>query len=301
MKILVSGTTGLVGSTLVPMLLTDGHEVTRLARKKSNSKDPKELPELEWDAKSQEIDLAELEKFDAVVHLAGENVGENKWTPEIKKRIMESRVIPTTFLSESLAKLKTPPSVFVCASALGYYGETGDQPVTESSANGDDFLAEVCKHWEAACQPAIDANIRTVNTRIGVVLSTEGGALKKMLTPFKMGMGGVVGPGTQYMSWVSILDVAKGLKTVIENEKFNGPVNLVSPNPVTNREFTKTLGKVVSRPTFIPLPSFAVKMLMGEMGEGLLLTSTRVVPQVLIDSSFEFEHPELEIALRAIV
>lgn len=299
MRVLISGATGLIGSALGQLLLKNGDEVTCLARKDSIPKI--DWPKIIWDAKAEEIDLNALENFDAVVHLAGENVGKKHWSPEIKKRIMDSRVVATKFLSESLAKLNSPPSVFICASALGYYGETGDQPVTETSPPGKDFLSNVCANWEAACQPARDANIRTVNARIGVVLSTEGGALKKMLTPFRMGLGGVVGSGQQYWSWVSHVDVINALKTIMEDESFSGPVNLVSPNSVTNRVFTKTLGKVLSRPTLLPLPTIAVRMMMGEMGETLLLTSTRVVPEVLLNSKFEFQHPELEIALKAIL
>ena len=297
MKILISGTTGLIGSALVPFLQEKGHDITRLVRPETsiNPTDKKSLPSVTWNPLENEIELEKLNAFDAVIHLGGYNIGKGRWTDAVKKKIRDSRVLTTQFLSQSLAALKTPPAVFVCASALGYYGDRGDSPMSENCEPGDDFLSSVCSEWEAACQPARDAKIRTVNARIGVVISKEGGALKKMLTPFRWGVGGVAGSGKQYWSWVARDDVIHGISAILENKNYTGAVNLVSPNPVTNREFTKTLGKVLNRPTILPLPTFAIRLMLGEMGETLLLASTRVVPDALLANGFEFQHPQPKI------
>lgn len=242
-----------------------------------------------------------MEGIDAVVHLAGENVSGLRWTDEKKKAIRDSRVLGTRSVVDAISKLKDRPKVLVAASAIGFYGERGEEEMSESSTAGHGFLADVAKEWEGEARRAEDAGIRTVLLRTGIVLSKDGGALGTMLTPFKMGMGGVVGSGKQWMSWISLDDHIAVINYVIENENIRGAVNAVSPDPVTNEEFTKTLGEVLSRPTFIPLPEFAVSMLMGEMGDALLLTSTKVMPKRLLDAGFEFKLPDLKGAIETAV
>lgn len=298
MKILVVGATGLVGSALVPMLTTGGHSVVGLSRGTQRQGGP---PTLVWDPMAGQIPVDQLEGFDAVIHLAGEGVGAKRWTAAQKVRIRESRVVGTTLLARTLAGLQQKPRAFICASAIGYYGTRGDEVCTESSGPGDDFLADVCQAWEQACQPAAEAGIRTVNTRIGVVLSPAGGALRQMLTPFKMGVGGVIGNGRQYMSCVTIDDVVGGLHHCLTREEPSGPVNLVMPTAVTNREFTKTLGRVLHRPTICPVPAFLARLAFGEMADGLLLSSTRVRPDKLLASGYQFRFPDLEPGLKHVL
>lgn len=294
MKILVTGATGLVGKTLVSFLTTGGHEVYRLSRNQEKLKER----DIFWDPAKGMIDSQKLEGFDAVVHLAGENIAARRWTAAQKEKIRASRVDGTRLLSDALARLKTPPQTFVCASAIGYYGNRGSEIMTENSTSGEGFLPEVCREWEESCQAAREAGIRVSNIRIGIVLSPEGGALGKMLLPFKLGIGGVLGSGTQYMSWVALDDVIGIIHHVLMTPNLSGPVNTVAPNPVTNREFTKRLGKVLNRPTILPAPAFAIRMLLGEMGDDLLLNGTRVVPEKLLQSGYEFRFSELETALR---
>lgn len=293
MKILISGSSGLVGSELRPMLTTGGHEVVRLTRPKSDN-----AGEVTWRPAEGMIDQQGLEGFDGVVHLAGENIGDKRWSNEQKARIRNSRVDGTRLLSEALAKLDNPPKVLVCASAIGYYGDRGDELLDESSKPGTGFLPEVCVEWEAAANPAREKGIRVVHLRFGVVLSPKGGALKKMLFPFKMGGGGVIGGGKQYWSWVAIDDVLGAILHALATEEVSGPVNVVSPNPVTNREFTKTLGRVLKRPTILPMPGFLARLALGEMADDLLLASARVEPKVLRETKYDFRFPELEPALR---
>lgn len=294
MRILVSGSTGLIGSGLVSELSAAGHEVVRLVRG-----DPAERErEIRWDPAAGQIDRESLNGLDAAVHLAGENIAAGRWTAAQKARIRDSRVNGTRLLCEALAECEDRPRVLVCASAIGYYGDRGDEVLDETSPSGEGFLAEVCRQWEAAADPAREKGIRVVHLRTGVVLSGEGGALQKMLTPFKLGVGGVVGSGTQYWSWVARDDVAGAIHHAITHEELSGPVNATAPHPVTNREFTKTLGRVLHRPTIFPMPAFAAKLMLGEMADELLLASTRVLPRRLQDSGFEFRHPELEEALR---
>jgi uncharacterized protein (TIGR01777 family) len=262
MKILVSGSHGLVGKALINSLTPDGHEIMRLGRDKP-------------------LDPSTLEGIDAVVHLAGEPIASSRWSDEKKREIRDSRVKGTALLSQTLAQLSRPPSVLVSASAIGYYGNRGDELLTEESAPGNDFLASVCLEWENATNPAIEKGIRTVHARFGIILDAQGGALAKMLTPFRMGVGGRIGTGKQWMSWIAIGDVVNGLKFLIENRSVSGPVNFVAPNPVTNAEFTKTLGRVLGKPTLLPIPEFGVKLAFGEMGEALLLSSQKVKPGVL--------------------
>jgi uncharacterized protein (TIGR01777 family) len=297
MKVLVSGSHGLVGKALMKSLTNDGHEIVRLVRRASSPGSS----EIEWHPNQGRIDAARLEGHDVVVHLAGESIGSGRWTNEKKRAIRESRVKGTTLLSESLARLAQPPSVFLCASAIGYYGNRGDELLTEMSAPGKDFLAGVCIEWEGATKAAAEKGIRTVNTRFGLILDDEGGALAKMLTPFRMGIGGKVGDGRQWMSWIALDDVIEALKFVLADGSAHGPVNLVAPNPVRNAEFTKTLGRVLSRPTIFPVPAFGARLAFGEMADALLLSSQRVEPSVLQKKGFQFGWPILEIALRHVL
>lgn len=292
MKILIGGSHGLVGTALIKSFEAEGHEIFRLVRHAPTSK-----TEVEWSPDRYSIALARIEGFDAVVNLAGESIAEGRWTDEKKRRIRESRVKGTKLLGDALANLTVPPKTFVCASAIGYYGNRGDELLTETSAPGNDFLAKVCADWEEATALATEKGIRVVNARFGVILDTNGGALKKMLPPFRMGVGGRIGSGKQWMSWIALDDVIGGIKFALANESVKGPVNFVSPNPVTNAEFTKTLGKVLSRPTIFPIPAFAIKLMFGEMGEALLLGGQRVAPARLAGGGFEFSYPQLEAAL----
>lgn len=293
MKVLITGATGLVGMALQPLLTTAGHEVLRLSRRATN--DPQNLV---WNPDTGEIPTARLEGLDAVVHLAGENIAGARWTPAVKQRLRSSRVDGTRLLCETLAKLKQPPKTLIAASAIGYYGDRGLEALTEDAAPGTGFLPELCQEWEAATQPAVDAGIRVVRLRIGVVLSTKGGALQKMLLPFKLGGGGVVGSGKQYWSWISLDDLIGSIQHCLLDNSLSGPVNAVAPNPATNYEFTKTLGAVLNRPTLIPLPGFAAKLVLGQMAEDLLLASARVLPSKLQTTGYQFRQPTLEAALR---
>ena len=293
-KIMVSGATGLVGSELLPLLQAGDYGVSRLVREYSAV----DGGDVFWDPAAGELDTAALEGVEAVVHLAGENIAAGRWNNARKKRIRESRVDGTRLLCAKLAEMPTPPRVLICASAIGYYGERGDEELAEEAGAGEGFLPDVCREWEESTEAAASAGIRVIRLRIGIVLSPRGGALRKMLTPFKMGAGGKVGNGHQYMSWISLDDLAASILHCIENDSISGAVNAVAPESVTNKVFTKTLGKVLKRPTMFPLPAFAAKLVFGEMAEALLLCSSRVVPKVLSESGFEFTHPELESALR---
>ena len=293
-KIVVTGASGLVGTPLVNSLEAAGHQVLRAVRREV--RDP--AKELFWDPSAGEIDRDKLAGADAVIHLAGANIAGKRWTEAYKQVLIDSRVDGTTLVSEAIAALDPKPRVLACASAIGYYGNRGVEVLDESSSTGDAFLPEVCLQWERACQPARDAGIRVANMRLGVVLSPEGGALAKMLPPFKLGAGGVLGNGKQYFSWISLDDAVEAIEHVLETEQINGPVNLVAPTPVTNREFTKTLGKVLSRPTFVPMQARMAKLALGEMADALLLASTPVDPRVLRETQFQFQHPTVESALR---
>jgi uncharacterized protein (TIGR01777 family) len=296
MKILVTGSTGLVGSALVPGLKAQGHEVLRAVRRQTERAD-----EIYWNPEEGSVDATRLAGLDAAMHLAGENIAE-RWTDEKKRRIRESRVKGTQLLSETLARLEPKPRVLVAASAIGIYGNRGAEVLTEESSYGDDFLAEVCREWEAATAPASQSGIRVVNVRIGIVLSPRGGALAKMLTPFKFGVGGKVGSGKQYMSWIALDDVVGIIMYALAHETLSGPVNASAPNPVTNLEFTKTLGHAVSRPTIFPIPAFGLKLAFGEeMAEGTLLSSARVEPARLKAAGYEFLYPTLEGAFRHVL
>lgn len=294
MKALITGASGLIGKALQPVLKGSGWELLLASRS-----EPKDTDHIRWDIDEgfADIDLSRLEGLDAVIHLAGENVAGLRWSDEKKKAIRDSRVFGTRTIIEAFAKIEKKPTVFISGSAIGFYGDRDDDEMTETSSAGDTFLAEVCKEWEAESRRAEDMGIRTVLLRTGIVLSKDGGALATMLTPFKLGVGGVVGSGKQWMSWVSLDDVIGIIEYTLENEKLRGAVNVVSPHPVTNEEFTKTLGSVLYRPTFLPLPEFAVNMVFGEMGDALLLDSTRVIPKRLIDAGYKFKHTALKIAL----
>ncbi len=292
MKVLITGASGLLGQALQESFKDKGYEMLLASRK-----EPEDDRHIQWSIEGGFTDPEKLEGVDVVVHLAGENVSGLRWTDEKKKAIHDSRVLGTRNVVDAISKLKKKPKTFIASSAIGFYGERGDEEVVESSAAGDNFLAGVCKEWEAESRRAEDAGIRTVLLRTGIVLSKDGGALATMLLPFKMGVGGVVGSGKQWMSWISLDDEIAIINYCIENENIRGAVNAVAPNPVTNQEFTKTLGEVLYRPTFLPLPEFAVSMIFGEMGDALLLASTKVIPKRLEDAGFEFKYPELKPAI----
>lgn len=298
MKILISGSTGLIGKHLRRSLESLGHSVHALVRDKKKQGES----DVFWDPLHGLIDKQALEGFDAVINLAGENIVSGRWNEAKKKKILESRVKGTKLLSETLASLKTPPKVFISGSAIGYYGNRGDETCLELTPPGEGFLADVCRQWEEAASPASDAGIRTVLLRTGVVLAPDGGALSKMLTPFKMGVGGVLGSGDQYISWIAIDDLTAVISFIISDRFMSGPINAVAPFPVTNREFTKTLGAALHRPTVFPVPAAVLKLMMGkEMAEEFLLGSTRVLPDVLLGEGYRFEYPNIEGALQHIL
>jgi hypothetical protein len=301
MKIVVTGATGLVGSALVPALVADGHSVVRLVRKQSNAGAAGNVTDAAWQPDRGEIDTAALAGVEAAVHLAGENISEGRWTDEKKRRIIESRARGTRLVSETLARLTPRPRVLLSASATGYYGDRGDELLTEESSPGKNFVAEVCRAWEAATEPARAAGIRTATLRFGIVLAREGGALVKMMTPVKLGVGGRLGSGRQFYSWITIDDAVAAIRHALEDERLSGPVNLVSPQPVTNAEFTKALGRALSRPTLFAVPAFAARLAFGEMADELLLASARVEPARLKAAGFEFKHPTLDEALHHII
>ena len=294
MKILVSGSHGLLGSALVPALAGKGHRVVRLVRGLAVAA----RSEISWDPEGRRLDPALLSDFDAVIHLAGEGIAARRWSETQKARIRESRAKGTLLLSETLAGLPSPPRTLVSASATGYYGDRGEALLVEESAPGQGYLPEVCQAWEAATEPAARKGIRVICLRFGVILSPAGGALAKMLLPFRMGAGGILGSGRQYMSWISLDDAVGAVRHALETSPLRGPVNGVAPRPVTNAEFTKTLGRVLGRPTILPMPAFAARLVFGELADALLLASTRVEPKRLLVSNYPFLHPELEVALR---
>ena len=297
MRILVTGSSGLVGSTLVPLLTGQGHQVVRMVRRPSSPGEDVAV----WDPAAGRLETSSLEQTDAVVHLAGENIGAARWTDERKERMRSSRVRGTRLLSESLAKLVVPPRVLVSASAVGFYGSRGDEVLTEESSAGNDFLSRVCQEWESATEPARQRGIRVVNLRIGMVLSGKGGALPAMLPVFKAGVGGKLGHGRQFVSWIAIDDLMGAISHSIATESLSGPVNTVSPNPVRNLEMTKALGKVLRRPTLFSVPAFAVRLMLGEMADSLLLASQRAQPRRLLAAGFAFQFPDFETALRHVL
>ena len=290
-KVAVTGASGLLGRRLMPALERAGFSAQPLVRRRGQSG-------IFWDPAGGDLDRSALEGYSAVIHLAGENVF-GRWTAAKKKRIEESRVHGTRLIAESIAALEEPPSVLISASAIGFYGDRDDELMREASTKGEGFLADVCWRWEAATAAAAEAGIRVVHLRIGIVLDEGGGALAQMLTPFKLGVGGQLGDGRQWFSWIHVDDLVAAILFALENQELSGPVNGVAPSPVRNRELTKTLGRVLGRPTLLPAPSFALKLAFGEMANETLLASTRVAPDALAAAGFQFQHEDLESALRA--
>ncbi|MFQ5878160.1 MAG: TIGR01777 family oxidoreductase [Acidobacteriota bacterium] len=294
MHVFVSGSSGFVGSALVPSLAEAGYQVGKMVRP-GGVAGPLDLF---WDPITGRIDAGRLEGADAVVHLAGENIASGRWTAARKERIRKSRIDGTLTLSRALAKAQRPPRVLLSASAIGFYGDRGDEILDESSQRGSGFLPAVCVGWESATEPAEQRGIRTVNLRFGAILSPRGGALKRMLPPFRLGLGGRLGSGRQYMSWVSLDDTVGAIRHALTAETLRGPVNVVSPGPVTNLEFTRALGRVLGRPTLFPMPAAAARLAFGELADAVLLASARVLPRALRSSGYRFAHAELEPALR---
>lgn len=290
MRVAITGASGLVGSELAAFLGTGGHDVSAVTRRPGPG-------EIGWDPAAGRIDAEAFEGLDAVVHLAGENIAGGRWSADSKRRILESRTKGTTLLCQALARLERPPRVLVSASAIGFYGDRGDEALDETSPPGVGFLADVCRQWEAATTPAREAGIRVVNLRIGVVLTPKGGALAQMLTPFRLGAGGTLGPGTQWMSWISLDDLVGAVLHAIAAPTLEGPVNATAPAPVTNAGLTRTLAAVLHRPAVLPVPAFALRALLGEMADALLLASARVLPRRLGESGFVFRDADLRGAL----
>ncbi|MFA9444564.1 TIGR01777 family oxidoreductase [Egicoccus sp. AB-alg6-2] len=293
MRIAITGATGLLGGALTASLRDDGHQVVRVTR----SREQADAGDVVWDPAGDTIDAAGLEGLDGVVHLAGEPIGDARWSDATKRRIRDSRVQGTGLLSRTLASLSTPPPVLLSASAVGYYGDRGDEILTEDSTPGDDFLARVCRDWEAAAAPARAAGIRVVHPRTGVVLAADGPLIDKIELPFKLGIGGKVGRGRQYVPWIALRDHVRALRFLLDHD-LEGPVNLTAPEPATNAQLTTALGEVMRRPTVLPIPTFAVTALYGEMGRTLATVSQRARPARLLEAGFTFEHPDLRDALR---
>jgi len=299
MKVLISGSSGLVGSALCQRLEAEPDcEIVRLVRKQSPDT---QQTSVVWNPAEGQLEPQAFDGVDTVVHLRGVNIAGKRWSPEVKQKIFNSRFQSTSLLASQLATLEQKPTVFLCASAVGFYGDRGEERLDESSPRGEGFLADVCQAWEQATLPAQDAGIRVVNMRFGMILDRKGGALGQMLTPFKMGVGGRLGSGKQYWSWIALPDVINALQFCLNHSELAGPVNFVAPDEVTNLEFTKTLGKVLSRPTCLPVPAWGVKTAFGEMGQELMLTSARVVPKKLNEAGFQFQYPQLEDAFRSVL
>ena len=293
LTVAMTGASGLVGTELTALLKSLGHSVVPITRKSSGSTGNA----IVWDPARGVLNPQQLESVNAIVHLAGENIAAGRWTAALKERIRKSRVEGTRALVQSLAGLQHRPQTLVCASAIGYYGDRGDEVLTESSAAGSGFLAEVCSAWETEAMAAANMDMRVVCLRIGVVLSPKGGALAKMLLPFKLGAGGVIGSGKQYWSWIGMNDLVRAIAFCVENENIRGPVNAVSPKALNNYDFTKTLGTILHRPTVVPMPAFVAKLVLGEMAEALLLSSARVIPETLQAHGFQFAQPDLKCCL----
>lgn len=294
LRIVVGGATGLVGGALCDLLAIEGHQVARLVRGT-----PKRAGDVRWDPDAGELAAGALDGADIVINLAGENVAGGRWTEDRKRRILESRTRSTGLLARAIAALETRPRAFVSASAVGFYGDRGDEELDETSSRGEGFLSGVCQAWEASTAPAEDAGVRTVHARFGVVLSPEGGALAKMLTPFRLGAGGPIGSGRQWMSVIDIEDVVRALSAVARGNSFRGAVNVVGPTPLRQADFARALGAALGRPAFVPLPAFAVKTALGEMGREMLLGSQRALPRALGAAGFAFRHPDAKSSLEA--
>ena len=278
MKIGITGANGFLGKSLAAFLISEGHFILSINRF---------FPE------------SDLQNCDVIVHLAGENIASGRWTEEKKKKIFDSRIVGTQILSEKISKLQNPPKVFVTASAVGFYGDRGEEKLTEESKPGAGFLSVVCQEWEKAAEKAKQRGIRVVHLRFGMILDPDGGALAKMISVFQKGLGGILGNGKQYVSWITLEDAVHAIDHAIKNENLVGPVNAVAPYPVTNKELTKILGKFLNRPTFLRMPAFWIKMIFGEMGKELFLNSIRAIPARLIKSRFIYQHPTLEMALKS--
>lgn len=291
MRVSITGSSGLIGSALLPLLTAEGHEVGRISRSTA-------VGAWRWDPAAGHVDAGAVNGMDAVVHLAGETIAGGRWSEARKALIRESRLRGTRVVAEAVARADPRPRALLCASAMGFYGDRGDELLTERSAPGHGFLSEVSREWEEACAPAREQGVRVVNLRFGIVLSSAGGALAKMLPPFRLGVGGVVGSGKQWWSWVTLDDAVGAIRHALGTPGLAGPVNVAAPNPVTNGEFTRTLGRVLARPTLFPVPAFAARLALGEMADALLLASARLVPERLLQTGFVFRRPELEGALR---
>lgn len=308
-KVLASGASGLIGSNLVRALQADRIQTVELARKNNSPQAGQVQPgqvrpgQIVWDTAAPQpvTDPAALEGAEAAIHLSGANLASHRWTESYKKEIADSRIDSTRALVRVFRGLKQPPGTLLCASAVGIYGDRGDEPLSEASKPGAGFLPELCTVWEAEADAAIELGIRVVHLRFGVVLSAEGGALKQMLPLFRLGAGGRLGSGRQWMSWIALPDLISAIRFLIETTSVAGPVNLTTPNPVTNSEFTHTLGRVVHRPAVLPAPAFALRLALGQMSDDALLSSARAIPERLLQSGFRFEYPELEPALRAVL
>jgi uncharacterized protein (TIGR01777 family) len=297
--VVISGGTGLIGSALARSLEADGHRVARLTRPQSKATSGDTIA---WDPAAGTIDGAALDGTDVVVNLAGAGIGDKKWTPARKQEVLDSRLRATSLLARTVAGLISPPAVFVSGSAVGYYGNRGAERLTEDSAPGDDFLAEVCVQWEEAARPAAEAGLRVAWIRTGIVLDPDGGALHQMLLPFKLGLGGRAGSGQQYRSWISLADEVSAIRRIIDDVSLGGPIDVTAPNPVTDAEFAATLARVLHRPAKIPTPMLPLKVVFGgELVQHLLLDGQRVFPEKLLASGFTFAHPDLETALRAVL
>lgn len=293
MRIVLSGGSGLIGGLLRPHLQSAGHEFISLVRH-----EPRNIAEAQWDPQSGRIDAGKLKDVDAAIHFSGKNVAV-RWNAKRKSELVQSRVESTRLLCKTLAELNPRPKTLIVASAIGFYGDRGDETLDEDSPPGVGFFPDLCKEWEAATEPARQAGIRVVNLRIGVVLSLHGGALQKMLLPFRLGLGGPIGSGRQYMSWIEAGDLVRAIEFALSNSTLTGPVNAVAPAPVRQREFAKTLGRVLHRPAILPMPAAVVRLLFGEMGQTVLLGGAQVLPKRLTDAGFTFRYPNLEGALRA--
>lgn len=293
-RILISGASGFVGRELCAALARCGHQVVRLVRRAPSGPD-----ELRWDPAAGTLDLSGVDPFHAVIHLAGENIAGGRWTEARKARVLDSRVLGTRTLVRAISELRPLPAVLLSASATGFYGARDDHELDEGSAMGEGFLADTCRDWEAETRPAVAAGIRVCQLRTGVVLGTAGGALARMLLPFKLGLGGRLGDGQQWFSWISIEDEVRAIRFALGNDGLRGPVNLTAPAPVTNAEFTRALGRALRRPTWIPVPAFLLRLVLGrEFADNLLLTGARVVPRRLLDAGFIFESKTVDDALR---
>jgi uncharacterized protein (TIGR01777 family) len=294
MRVLVTGASGLIGSALMQALRSDGHDAVALVRRPASGN-----REAQWNPSA--VEAAPFEGADAVVHLAGESIASGRWTADRKKKILDSRVDGTRNLAQSMVAAARRPRILISASAIGFYGDRADEVLTESAVSGGNFLAAVARTWESATDPAMRAGVRVVTPRIGVVLAKQGGALPKMALPFKLGIGGRVGSGRQWMSWITLDDLIRLLLYALGNDSLRGPVNAVAPQAVTNAEFSRTLAHVLHRPAIFPAPAFAMRLAMGEMADELLLASQRVAPKAAMDSGFRFQYPQLETALRHVL